>query len=424
MIDNYLLPNNSRMLFSERNPESWACVINDVGGYKDITADKESLAHLLRLGLAETSTRSQSTILNENEELSRLIPILCACFSSEELVQLVGKKAAAKIQQIHRLEMLQNLFLERELQEVLHAFNQANIPLILFKGPALAYTIYPKPYLRTYHDIDALISPSDISRAQTLLTDMGYTFYDEYRVDAVDEQRTGYNYTLQRPGSPLAVIIELHTAPHNSEIGALFERGTLWQRAQPITVLGEQTLTLNPADHLLYLCWHYRFHGFSRLLWLYDVVMMVRTYGKELDWTTLIRMAHRQQLGATLYYCLLWSRNLFGVPVPHEVMVQLCPPLISRLIVEHFAMPNAAKALASVHAHDRRLVARRVMVDRQRDLFKAFLRLLFPSPLALSKRYMDKSRLPLQLFFLFYLIHPWLTLAKGCRYFLTRRKKR
>jgi hypothetical protein len=196
----------------------------------------------------------------------------------------------------------------------------------------------------------------------------------------------------------------------------------LWERALSITVLDERTLTLSPADHLLYLCWHYRFHGFTRLMWLYDLVMFVRTYGEELDWDLLIGMANKQHMRATLYYCLSWCRALFGVLIPARVFEKLLPPFVVRVMVERVVLPNVAKSLAAANSQERRILARRIMVDRNIDLLKAGLRTIFPSPIALSKRYMDHSQLPLQLFFLFYLVHPWATIAKGCRYLLKHRK--
>ncbi len=65
------------------------------------------------------------------------------------------------------------------------------------------------------------------------------------------------------------------------------------------------------------------------------------------------------------------------------------------------------------------------MADDKRGLLQAVGRTLFPTPTAIGQRYMERSRLPLQLYFLFYLIHPWTTLAKGMRYLLpSRRGKR
>jgi len=378
--------------------------------------DKKALTHLLRLVITDAMTRDQSVDLDTSEELLRLIPVLCAYFSQQELMQLVGEKLTTRMLELNRLEIAQNLILERELQHVLHAFNEAHLTVLLFKGPALAYTFYPEPYLRTYHDIDVLIRPDDLPRAHELLLQKGYTFYEEYRANVTDSKRTGYNYVLARPDCWFEIPIELHTAPHSSEIGTDFDVEALWRKAQHIEVLGESTLTMHPIDHLLYLCWHYRFHGFTRLLWLYDLVVLLRTAGPELDWNELVQTARCQRLATTLYYCLAWCDELFGVSIPAEVFVRLRPPWACRVVVERIAMPNVVATLASAQGQSRRIIAHRAMVDNTVALMRAGFQALFPSSAAMGRRYMGNSRLPLKFYFLYYFIHPWKTVAKGFRF--------
>lgn len=377
--------------------------------------DKEALTSLLKHGFAASPDKGRAIDLATNEELPRLVPILCAYFSREELAGLLGTKLAEDIFTLHQTAVLQNLFLEHALQEVLHAFHEANIPLILLKGAALAYTAYPRPDLRTYHDIDALIRPQDLGRAQELLLKMDYSYYEEYRANVVDSKRTGYNYLRKQPGSWLEVLIELHTAPHPSEIGTQFDVAALWKKAQQLEILGETALTMDPVNHLLYLCWHYRFHGFTRLLWLYDLVMMARTMGASMDWHELVQSARQQKLASTLYYCLSWCRDLFGVAIPASVFASLLPPLLCRLVVEQIALRKTATVLSAAQFRGRRMLARRAMVDSLGDLGKAAWRALFPSRASIRRRYMEHSRLPLQLFFLYYFIHPCIKLIKGGR---------
>jgi hypothetical protein len=386
--------------------------------------DRIALERLCKLVAADAFASGKPLDLDSNEALLRLIPVLCAYFSRKELVELLGEKVTARMLELHQLEVAQNLFLEEQLRHLLQAFNEKHIPLMLFKGPALAYTVYPDASLRTYHDFDAFIPSGDLAVANQLLTKMGYVFYEEYLSNARDPRRTGYNYTLAEQDSWLKGVVELHTAPHPSEIGTLFDIEAIWAKAQSIEVLGEPTLTMRPIDHLLYLCWHYRFHSFTRLLWLYDLVVLLRAVGPELEWTALIQAARRQQLASTLYYCLSWCRDLFGVDIPGEVFVRLRPPPICRLLVERIAMPDVAETLILPHRQARRVIAHRAMVDRSTAIFKVGLQTLFPPPAALARRYMDHSRLPLQLYFLFYLIHPWITIARGCRYLLGNRNKR
>jgi Uncharacterised nucleotidyltransferase len=249
--------------------------------------DKKALTNLLQLIVTDAMTRDQTVDLDTNEELLRLIPVLCAYFSHQELMQLIGEKLTTRMLELNRLETAQNLVLERELQHMLHAFNEAHIAVLLFKGPALAYTCY------------------------------------------------------------------------------------------------------------LYLCWHYRFHGFTRLLWLYDLVVLLRSAGPELDWIELVQTARCQRLATTLYYCLSWCRDLFGVSIPAEVFVRLRPPWACRLVVERISMPNAVATLTSAQGQSRRIIAHRAMVDSTAALVKAGLQALFPSPASMGRRYMGNSRLPL-----------------------------
>lgn len=274
--------------------------------------------------------------------------------------------------------------------------------------------------MRTYHDIDMFIHSDDLPQVHELLLQMGYTFYEEYRTNVTNNKRTGYNYVLSRPDSWFEIPIELHTAPHPSEIGTDFDVDSLWLKAQRIEVLGESTLTMNPIDHFLYLCWHYRFHGFTRLLWLYDLVVMLRAIGPELNWGELVQTARRQHLATTLYYCLSWCADLFEVSIPRKGFMWLRPPWACRMVVEHIAMPNTVETLVSIHGQPRRIIAHRAMVDSTMGLIKAGIQALFPSSASLGRRYMSASRLPLKLYFLYYFIHPWTTLAKGFRSLLMR----
>lgn len=394
---------------------------HDTGTQSSTHDDKVALARLLRPGLADMRAHGQAIDLNTNEELPRMVPILCSSFTSAELSELFGEAMMAKMQTIYQTEMLQNLYLEFALKSVLRAFNEAQISLLLFKGPALAYQYYAQPHLRTYHDIDAFIQPANLARARDLLLQQGFKYYEEFRSNATDETRSGYNFILKQADSWLEILVELHTAPHSSDIGSQFDVQALWQNAQKITLLDEPVLMMHYVDHLLYLCWHYRFHGFTRLIWLYDLVVMVRVSRMELDWAALVSRAREINLATTLYYCLLWCRDLFDVAIPDSVFKQLRPPLISQLVIERIAMPDAAKALVSARLQPQRILARRFMVDRSLDLLKAGARALFPSKAAIGRRYMSHSRLPLQLYFVFYIIHPWITIAKGLHFLFRKR---
>jgi hypothetical protein len=132
----------------------------------------------------------------------------------------------------------------------------------------------------------------------------------------------------------------------------------------------------------------------------------------------LLRQATQHRLATTLYYCLSWCRDLFAIEIPAPVFDQLRPPALCRFVIERIALSDLMPALVTVEGKNRRIVAHRAMVDSTPGLLYAGLRTLFPSAAAMGQRYMEHSRLPLRLFFVYYLVHPWITLAKAGHYLL------
>ncbi len=62
--------------------------------------DRQALERFLKLGVVDALAQGQPLNLETNEELPRLIPVLFAHFSREELVCLIGEEMAAKMGEI------------------------------------------------------------------------------------------------------------------------------------------------------------------------------------------------------------------------------------------------------------------------------------------------------------------------------------
>ena len=54
------------------------------------------------------------------------------------------------------------------------ALNAAGVPSLVLKGPALANSIYPKPSMRPYGDIDVVCREQDWLAAHEVLVGAGY----------------------------------------------------------------------------------------------------------------------------------------------------------------------------------------------------------------------------------------------------------
>ena len=62
----------------------------------------------------------------------------------------------------------------QELCRLLEAFAAADVPILLLKGAALAYSLYPEPWLRPREDTDLLVRSADARRASDVLASAGY----------------------------------------------------------------------------------------------------------------------------------------------------------------------------------------------------------------------------------------------------------
>lgn len=71
---------------------------------------------------------------------------------------------------------LNNRFRHAAQRACLTTIRDADIPVVVIKGYALAHTIYPDPALRAVGDIDVLVKAVDRDRLLRRLTDEGYTF--------------------------------------------------------------------------------------------------------------------------------------------------------------------------------------------------------------------------------------------------------
>ena len=64
--------------------------------------------------------------------------------------------------------------MERQISEILDAFNSEKISALVVKGPALALTLYPATAARPCSDIDLLVRPNQYVKAREVLNRIGY----------------------------------------------------------------------------------------------------------------------------------------------------------------------------------------------------------------------------------------------------------
>jgi hypothetical protein len=161
------------------------------------------------------------------------------------------------------------------LAELARAFQAGGVPMLALKGPALAQALYRDTALRVSRDLDILVAPEDLDRAESVLSAAGYRGEGENRFLTPGQsrlfRRVHHHREYRHPAT--RVRLELHWRLSRLDSGIFggpdFDR--LWHRREQVLVEGVGVFVPGQRDLLLYLCVHGAFHGWSVLQWLLDV---------------------------------------------------------------------------------------------------------------------------------------------------------
>ncbi len=267
--------------------------------------------------------------------------------------------------------------MERQLAEIIGAFQKEGIKSLVLKGPALAHTVYPDAALRPYCDLDLLVHPDQMVEARQILEHLDYRclgkryefskefFHDEVFIPCHGRGR----FTVELHWT----LWELH--PLNG--GDSDDRAdTLFKNALKIRSPDFIFETLQPVDALIHAATHLILkHGRRmQLNWIYDIALLAHQLSVPQDWKILQersvawngRLALEKALKMAQYWC--------GLHVPEGFKDFNCwPP------------PTTAECeiLNSVEkSHWTRILLKR-WLTHPADLFKmarSFFGLLFPAP--------------------------------------------
>jgi hypothetical protein len=179
-----------------------------------------------------------------------------------------------------------NISRNKAVVEIVKAYEQEGIDVMLIKGIALSNFVYEEIGSRPMRDIDLLVKKSDLKKAEKVLLDLAYTTTecsvipdDYYHLIPLEKKIGGLPVSIElhhnllpfSPQYPLWPLEKLYGTSLEIKIGATTAR----------------TLSLEDTLHYVYL------HGFQapltyepfRLIHVADIVSLVEKYFCDLDWS-------------------------------------------------------------------------------------------------------------------------------------------
>lgn len=160
-----------------------------------------------------------------------------------------------------------------DLQDVLSALEAGGVQVLIVKGSALAYDLYPSPEMRPRGDVDLFIDESHRQQAVAILEEAGFAS----QITSGDELIMRQRLFTRTDASGATHAYDLHWRLFNpSSFAHILRFSDLRSRAIALPRISPAARGLSHRDALMLACVHRaaHHHGSDRLIWLYDIHLL------------------------------------------------------------------------------------------------------------------------------------------------------
>jgi hypothetical protein len=299
---------------------------------------------------------------------------------------------------ILRINAGRNVVLTQGLITLLDLFETHGIPVIPYKGPVLADSIYGQVGLRWFADLDILVHQWDYHfRVTDLLVSHGWQFTSDLGWERTFKDASG------------GVQLDVHEALTHDQMPLRLDFDDAWKRCAEVVISGKPVRTFAPSDLLIVLCVQLAKDASEArplpLMKVCDIAELVRSH-RSIDWKWVTREAGRLGALHMVYLGLRTASDLLGVNLPRNVWekTQEFPQLTS--LVTH-VRERVLGGVDNVYSRPDLLDGARwqsEIRERRRDKDRAIRGIAYGvTPNSYDYSYV---RLPRALFSLYYLLRP------------------
>ena len=218
-----------------------------------------------------------------------------------------------ELAQQHANAMLWALTLERELVRITESLEDAGIPSVVLKGPAVANTMYPDPAWRSFGDLDLLVRAGDLTRVVEMLGARGFQ-------RRLPEPRAGFDERFGK-GVELRnasrVDVDLHRTLALGSFGIWLDPQALFERTEPFALAGRKFRRLDNEALLVHATLHAALGSrYPRLVALRDIAQIAET--ARPDWGEVARLGRSWHAQVVIAAGLRAASSQLGWRIPSE----------------------------------------------------------------------------------------------------------
>jgi hypothetical protein len=258
-------------------------------------------------------------------------PLIYHNLHRSRVTRVLPLRAAETLGNSYYGNAARNSFLYGQLRNVLNAFREKKIEVIVLKGAALAETVYPNRALRPMSDIDLLVKKEKLTEVETKLLDLGYILQDRAKGKEFYQERHYHLVFSKKPD----IDIEIHWHVKRPTGAFEIDIDELWKSVQPIRLAGVEALILSPEALLLYLCQHFWKHKLNGGIRPFiDIAETNRFYDGKINWREVARLSAAWQMNPCAYLGLSLAKDLLDASISESFLKELKPGNFDNAIME------------------------------------------------------------------------------------------
>src|SRR5579863_268822 len=354
-------------------------------------AAKERLRLLIRNGL----NWPEVVAIAERHRLSPIVYEIIAGTAQD----LISPEQLNVLREATAPSKAAGMALLRELLRLHRLFDAAQILLIPYKGPLLAWVAYGSFIRREYSDLDFIVQQKYIPDAVVVLKSAGYRpEFDPREAHAGQDGFAPGQYSFL--SHPQKILVEFHTERTLRYFPVPIDFEEVNSRLMTVEIGGRRLRTFSIEDTLVMLCVHGAKHFWERLGWVLDIAKLATV--REVDWRLVAQIAAKMESTRVLLLGLYLAHDLFDTPLPGSMLEEICR---DRTVQE--LAGKVYEQYAGISDPSAGVLPRAVFRFRLRDGIGQGLR--HTLRLAMSPTESDRQivRLPRWLTPLYMLVRPW-----------------
>lgn len=211
-----------------------------------------------------------------------------------------------------------------EFIKVTELLRAGRIDFIPLKGPMLSLRLYGDATYRYFHDLDILISPSEVGHVKKILEREGYQQCQRLWPDRVRMQSRllRYHHDIPFIHPVRQITVEIHwRLRHRQWLDDNLSDSLVKRNLTEVKYAGRSFRVFNNEMELLYLIIHGGMHQWARLTWICDIREFLKTH--KINWEQFNTLSDSFMAGRLTELC----DNVLNEHFPDEHLLHSSSPL-------------------------------------------------------------------------------------------------